>query len=145
MPEWSLSNRLLFLLRHMAAFSALGTQTPGSSLCLGVVIKQQNCQVKVKKKRKKGKTVTLSKLQNRLPVYRASSSKTECHLTASQLRIPACWLRCVTALCMSENARRVLSHFSSVQSLSCPTLCDPMNCSTPSLPVHHQLPEFTQT
>ena len=34
--------------------------------------------------------------------------------------------------------------FSSV-GLSCPTLCNPMNCSTPSLPVHHQLPEFTQT
>ena len=28
---------------------------------------------------------------------------------------------------------------------SCPTLFDPMNCSTPGLPVHHQLPEFTQT
>ena len=28
---------------------------------------------------------------------------------------------------------------------SCPTLCDPMNCSTPGLPVYHQLPEFTQT
>ena len=28
---------------------------------------------------------------------------------------------------------------------SCPTLCDPMNCSTPGLPVHHQLPDFTQT
>ena len=28
---------------------------------------------------------------------------------------------------------------------SCPTLCDPMNCSTPGLPVHHRLPEFTQT
>ena len=28
---------------------------------------------------------------------------------------------------------------------SCPTLCDPMNCSTPGLPVHHQLPQFTQT
>ena len=28
---------------------------------------------------------------------------------------------------------------------SCPTVCDPMNCSTPGLPVHHQLPEFTQT
>ena len=26
----------------------------------------------------------------------------------------------------------------------CPTLCDPMNCSTPGLPVHHQLLEFTQ-
>ena len=34
--------------------------------------------------------------------------------------------------------------FSSV-SQSCPTLCDPMNCSTPSLSVHHQLLEFTQT
>ena len=28
---------------------------------------------------------------------------------------------------------------------SCQTLCDPMYCSTPGLPVHHQLPEFTQT
>ena len=32
-----------------------------------------------------------------------------------------------------------------IVALSCPTLCDPMNCSTPGLPVHHQLPEFTQT
>ena len=28
---------------------------------------------------------------------------------------------------------------------SCPTLCDPIDCSTPGFPVHHQLPEFTQT
>ena len=28
---------------------------------------------------------------------------------------------------------------------ACVTLCDPMDCSTPGLPVHHQLPEFTQT
>ena len=34
--------------------------------------------------------------------------------------------------------------FSSVTQ-SCPTLCDPMNCSTPGLPIHHQLPESTQT
>ena len=38
----------------------------------------------------------------------------------------------------------------SVQSVSsvaqsCPTLCDSMNCSMPCLPVHHQLPQFTQT
>ena len=33
--------------------------------------------------------------------------------------------------------------FSSVSQL-CPTLCDPMDCSTPGLPVHHQLLEFTQ-
>ena len=35
--------------------------------------------------------------------------------------------------------------FSSVQSLSCVQLCKLMNCSMPGLPVHHQLPEFTQT
>ena len=39
--------------------------------------------------------------------------------------------------------------FSSVQfssvTQSCLTLCDPMNRSPPGLPVHHQLPEFTQT
>ena len=34
--------------------------------------------------------------------------------------------------------------FSSV-SQSCLTLCDPMDCSTPGLPVHHQLPELAQT
>ena len=34
--------------------------------------------------------------------------------------------------------------FSSVTQ-SCPTLCDPMNCSMPGLPVHHQLPESIQT
>ena len=37
-----------------------------------------------------------------------------------------------------------ISQFSSVAQ-SCLTLCDPMDCSTPGLPVHHQLPEFTQT
>ena len=34
--------------------------------------------------------------------------------------------------------------FSSVAQ-SCPNLCDPMDCSTPGLSVHHQLPELTQT
>ena len=38
----------------------------------------------------------------------------------------------------------VSTQFSSVAQ-SCPTLCNPMDCSTPGLPVHHQLPEFTQT
>ena len=43
----------------------------------------------------------------------------------------------------------ILLQFSSVQfssvTQSCPTLCDPMNRSTPGLPVHHHLLEFTQT
>ena len=37
-----------------------------------------------------------------------------------------------------------LKAFSSVAQ-SCPTLCDPVDCSTPGLLVHHQLPEFAQT
>ena len=51
---------------------------------------------------------------------------------------------------MSPSLRLVDSHsqyihqFSSVAQL-CLTLCDPMDHSTPGLPVHHQLPEFTQT
>ena len=39
---------------------------------------------------------------------------------------------------------RKFSQFISVAQL-CLTLCDPMDCSTPGLPVHHQLAEFTQT
>ena len=38
----------------------------------------------------------------------------------------------------------VVQHFSSVAQ-SCLTLCNPMDCSRPGLPVHHQPPEYTQT
>ena len=55
------------------------------------------------------------------------------------------------AICISVSVDRILQfffnlliQFSSVAQ-SCPTLCDPMNRNTPGLPVHHQLPEFTQT
>ena len=37
-----------------------------------------------------------------------------------------------------------ISQFSSVAQ-SCLTLCDPMNCSMPDFPIHHQLPELAQT
>ena len=43
-----------------------------------------------------------------------------------------------------HNKSNSQAQFSSVTQ-SCPTLCDPMDHSTPGLPVHHQLPEFTQT
>ena len=54
------------------------------------------------------------------------------------------------ALLTHQNGRNsITSQRSSVQfssvAQSCPTLCDPMNRSTPGLPVHHQLPEFTET
>ena len=56
------------------------------------------------------------------------------------------YLIIITVVKKSQHLRRYFSsvQFSSVAQ-SCPTLCDPMNCSTPGLPVHHQLPEFTQT
>ena len=57
-----------------------------------------------------------------------------------------CFLPCkFSTLVRMVKATCLLSvQFSSVTQ-SCPTLCDPMNRSTPGLPVHHQLPEFTQT
>ena len=52
-------------------------------------------------------------------------------------------------LSFSSEIKLLLLCFPSVQfssvAQSCPTLYDPMNHSTPDLPVHHQLPEFTQT
>ena len=45
--------------------------------------------------------------------------------------------------CESWTVKKAAAAAKSLQ--SCPTLCDPMKCSTPGLPVHHQLPEFTQT
>ena len=43
------------------------------------------------------------------------------------------------------HARNLCSVQFSLVAQSCPTLCDPMNRSTPGLPVHHHLSEFTQT
>ena len=44
-----------------------------------------------------------------------------------------------------KNKSLYLSCSVQVVAQSCPTLCDPMDCSMPDLPVHHQLPEPTQT
>ena len=46
-----------------------------------------------------------------------------------------------------DNKKRWQEYTDQIRSVaqSCPTLCNPMNCSTPGLPVHHQLLEFTQT
>ena len=60
--------------------------------------------------------------------------------------VPLAFIRVSYSLyCVTSIFLRLLSvQFSSVAQ-SCPTLCDPMTCSTPSLPVHHQLLESTQT
>ena len=63
--------------------------------------------------------------------------------TSKRLQNRWCWL-VLEVGDASGRKTRVWVQFSSVTQ-SCLTLCDPMNCSTPGLPVHHQLPEFTQT
>ena len=45
---------------------------------------------------------------------------------------------------LTKTVNDISVQFSSVAQ-SYPTLCNPMDCSTPGLPVHHQLPEVTQT
>ena len=47
-------------------------------------------------------------------------------------------------VCPSPDSWASSVKFSSIVQ-SCPALCDPLDCSTPGFPVHHQLPEFTQT
>ena len=49
----------------------------------------------------------------------------------------------IVSCCLNFNVHLSVELSSVAQ--SCPTLCDPMDCSTPGLPIHHQLPEFTQT
>ena len=55
----------------------------------------------------------------------------------------------VAELDMTEDVHRhlMVQNAQSVSSVtqSCPTLCDPMDCSMPDVPVHHQLLELTQT
>ena len=48
---------------------------------------------------------------------------------------------------ISDSTQLLINPSNQIRSVaqSCPTLCNPMNRSTPGLPVHHQLPEFTQT
>ena len=52
--------------------------------------------------------------------------------------------KCLLVLWMHWPAAMICSQFSSVAQL-CVTLCDPTDCSTTGLPVHHQLPELAQT
>ena len=50
----------------------------------------------------------------------------------------------LTIICQNKSRRKRKAQFSSVAQ-SCLTLCNPVDCSTPGLPVHHQLWKFTRT
>ena len=86
-------------------------------------------------------------LQTRIPDLQTENTSAD--LNEHQELLAECMaesLHCspetITTLLMGHQFSSV--QFSSVAQ-SCPTLCNPMNRSTPGLPVHHQLPEFTQT
>ena len=66
--------------------------------------------------------------------------------TTSSLSMFFCW-RTLRLFSCSDYCKLSCSEHCSVQlfAQSHPTLCDLMNCSTPGLPVHHHLPEYTQT
>ena len=70
-----------------------------------------------------------------------------CTVKTEAAKVRGSSLNGISLMYLSQSYRSQLKQsvqFSSVAQ-SCPTLCDPMSCSTPGLPVHHQLPEFTQT
>ena len=86
----------------------------------------------------------------------SKSEKTYFYYPAPMYLILECWYTCILVSELLTHARweitinyiqllcAVFFH-QSVQSLSCVWLCDPMDCSMPGFPVHHQLPELTQT
>ena len=70
-----------------------------------------------------------------------------CWIRKSKVGFCEAWCWNVLPDCMANYCSSLRLHsvqFSSVAQL-CPTLCDPMDCSTPGFPVHHQLPELAQT
>ena len=78
-----------------------------------------------------------------------SACKVSAYPSAAWLTFTPCLGLTVLAMSSEKTSVGVLVavyffQFSSVTQ-SCPTLCNPMNRSTPALPVHHHLPEFTQT
>ena len=80
------------------------------------------------------------------PRYLASSALVGRFFTTmpcGELKNTCVWIQ-VHACFVHTYVLYVRQSVSSVAQL-CPTLCNPMNCSTPGLPVHHQLPESTQT
>ena len=77
--------------------------------------------------------------RTRLKRLSSSSSSRNIHRTPPPGAFPADHLLFLLLLLFTRSAQ------SSPVAQSCPTLCDPMNRSPPGLPVHHHLPEFTQT
>ena len=97
-------------------------------------------------------TFSYSKAQNETEMYPATSASCHAqrHCVPLPLPLPSSEVYFHSLLLIKEiftrwgTGKSFWLQFSSV-ARSCPTLCDPLDCSMPGLPVHHQLPELTQT
>ena len=84
------------------------------------------------------------------PSYIAGNAKRYSHFGkqfSSFLNINLLSDSVIPLLCVGPREMKKSFHFKTKRSAvqSCPTLCDPMDCSTPDFPVHHQLPDLTKT
>ena len=86
---------------------------------------------------------------NKIPIRVLMFTELEKKILKYSWNHERCWVGVAILREKNKAWSIILPNFSSVRLSSvvqsCPTLCDPMNCSTPGLPVHHQLPDFTQT
>ena len=96
-----------------------------------------------------GSSLLCSQIPERVSLHARQGHRTQHQVVRKEkTEVSRCKQRVYRGFQGNAKQGRVNS-FSSVQfssdAQSCPTLCDPMNRSTPGLPAHHQLPEFTQT
>ena len=87
-----------------------------------------------------GTSLSLSFKKCSAHVGQEIEDSSKCVCVCACVRVCVCVCVCVCVVILTWDSVQ----FSSVTQ-SCLTLCNPMNCSTPGLPVHHQLLEFTQT
>ena len=127
----------------------LGWQPGVAWFCLGVQEEQDrisNCRFSFHFLILPGLSKAISKVQGILEDWREHLSQRPLQALSQEWQTQSSILG-LSAVCQTllPSIQMSISVQFSFVAQSCPTLCDPMNCSTPGLPVHHQLLEFTQT
>ena len=118
--NYSTTATVLCLVSHVQLFGTLWTVAHQAPLFMGI-------------------------LQERILEWVAMPSSRGSSQARNQTRVSCIVGGFFTSCTTREAPQQLISISISSVAQSCPTLCDPMNHSTPGLPVHHQLPEFTQT
>ena len=132
---WPTFTNIIFLaigtkdrFRNMIFFTELGTEQAPNRGSYFIIIKRK-CKQREKSISSLKFLLTFELQQLRLHLIVLHNFPSKCILLSSQ----------------THKSIAIYSVQLSSFTQSCPTLCDTMNCSTPGFPVHHQIPEFTQT